>query len=138
MNIVEMNPEKLAKGIGGLFKDIRAAITGKEVLDPSKQLEILSQMQQVESEVISYKKDIIVAEAKGESWLQRNWRPMLMCAFGLIIVNNYILFPYIQLFGFKAVVLEMPEKLWNLLTLGVGGYVVGRSVEKGVKAWKGK
>jgi hypothetical protein len=30
-------------------------------------------------------RDIIVAEAKGESWLQRNWRPMTMLFFtGLI------------------------------------------------------
>lgn len=27
---------------------------------------------------------IISAEAQGESWLQRNWRPLLMCLFGLI------------------------------------------------------
>jgi hypothetical protein len=26
--------------------------------------------------------------------------------------------------------LELPDKLWNLLTIGVGGYVVGRSAEK--------
>lgn len=26
-----------------------------------------------------FKKKIIESEAKGESWLQRNWRPLLMC-----------------------------------------------------------
>ncbi|HEY9163898.1 MAG TPA: 3TM-type holin, partial [Magnetovibrio sp.] len=36
---------------------------------------------------------IIVAEAQGESWLQRNWRPLLMVMFGVIIANNYILVP---------------------------------------------
>jgi hypothetical protein len=26
--------------------------------------------------------------------------------------------------------------MWELLKIGVGGYVVGRSVEKGVKVWR--
>ncbi len=75
---------------------------------------------------------IIVAEARGESWLQRNWRPLLMCLFGVIVANNYIVVP---IFGTAAA--EIPPDMWDLLKLGVGGYVVGRSVEKGIKVWKG-
>ena len=33
---------------------------------------------------------------------------------------------------------DIPPDMWDLLKLGVGGYVVGRSVEKGVKVWKDK
>lgn len=36
---------------------------------------------------------IIVAEAQGDSWLQRNWRPLLMVMFGTIIANNYLVVP---------------------------------------------
>ena len=79
---------------------------------------------------------IIVAEAQGESWLQRNWRPMLMCLFGLIVANNYIIGPYLALFGGPSLVLDLPPDMWDLLKIGVGGYVVGRSVEKGIKVWK--
>lgn len=83
------------------------------------------------------KRDIIVAEASGESWLQRNWRPVLMLSFTAIIVNNYILSPYLQaLFGF-SVRLEIPSNMWDLLKLGISGYIAGRSAEKGIKAWKG-
>jgi len=32
---------------------------------------------------------------------------------------------------------DIPPDMWDLLKLGIGGYVVGRSVEKGVKVWKG-
>ena len=32
--------------------------------------------------------------------------------------------------------LELPEQLWSLLTLGVGGYIVGRSCEKTIDKWK--
>ena len=75
--------------------------------------------------------NIIVAEAQGESWLQRNWRPLLMVLFGAIVANNYVLVP---LFGTPAA--EIPPDMWDLLKLGVGGYVMGRSAEKGIKAWK--
>lgn len=73
--------------------------------------------------------EIIMAEAKG-GWLQRNWRPGLMAMFGAIIFNNYILYPYLALFMEKAPMMEIPPDMWSLLKIGVGGYVVGRSVEK--------
>ena len=74
--------------------------------------------------------EIIVAEAQGESWLQRNWRPILMLSIVAIVVNNYLLVPWAGTFGFDAPVLELPDSLFNLMTVGVGGYVVGRSGEK--------
>lgn len=75
---------------------------------------------------------IIVAEAQGDSWLQRNWRPLLMVMFGVIIANNYLIVPI-----FNTPAAEIPPDMWALLKLGLGGYVVGRSVEKGLKTWKG-
>lgn len=71
------------------------------------------------------------------NWLQRSWRPILMLSITLILINNYLLFPYLSLFGVPATFLDFPDKLWSLLTVGVGGYVVGRSAEKGLKLWKG-
>ena len=80
-------------------------------------------------ELLKAQTAIILAEAKG-GWLQRNWRPMLMCLFGIIIFNNYIFYPYLSLFFEEAPMLEIPPDMWSLLKIGVGGYVVGRSVEK--------
>lgn len=83
-----------------------------------------------EAEMIKAQKSIIVAEATGHSWLQRNWRPMIMVMFGFIIFNNFILYPYASLFTEKAVLLDTPKDLWDLIKIGLGGYVVGRSGEK--------
>ena len=68
--------------------------------------------------------EIIKAEAQGESWLQRNWRPILMLTFGGLIVARWC--------GFVAPNLSEAEylKLWSIVEFGLGGYVVGRSVEK--------
>lgn len=96
------------------------------------------------TKVISYaeaemnnKAQIITAEAKGDSWLQRSWRPITALVFVFIIANNYILYPYITAFGGKAVALDIPPDMWQLLKIMIGGYVVGRSVEKTVKIYKG-
>ena len=37
---------------------------------------------------------------------------------------------------FNVPAADIPPDMWDLLKLGVGGYVVGRSAEKGIKAWK--
>jgi hypothetical protein len=79
---------------------------------------------------------ILMGEIQGQSWMQRNWRPVLMLTIVAIVANNYILYPYLSLFTEKAVVLDLPDKLYNLMTVGVGGYIVGRSAEKGLEIWK--
>ena len=74
---------------------------------------------------------VILAEAQG-SWMQRNWRPGLMWVVVLILANNFLVSPYVNaLLGEGTLpVLDLPERLYNLLTVGLGGYVVGRSAEK--------
>ena len=90
-----------------------------------------------EETLINAKRDIIVAEAQGESWLQRNWRPILMLVCIIIVANNYIVFPYLHLvFPESIIMLELPDWLWKLMMLGVGGYIAGRSGEKIVDNWK--
>tara|TARA_R110000823_G_scaffold45603_1_gene117550 strand:- start:70 stop:453 length:384 start_codon:yes stop_codon:yes gene_type:complete len=81
--------------------------------------------------------NVVVAEAKSEHALTSQWRPITMLVFTAIVANNYIIAPYLSaIFGW-SVTLEMPDQLWNLLSIGIGGYVVGRSSEKAIKSWKG-
>ncbi len=117
--------------LGGLFSVVDQAVEDKDEAARIKarlqEMVLSGQMKEIEEAAA-----VIRAEANGDSWLQRNWRPMLMCLFGVIIGNNYIIVP---LFGTPAA--DIPPDMWELLKLGVGGYVVGRSVEKGVKVWRG-
>ena len=82
--------------------------------------------------------EIVLAEAKSGNWLTSSWRPLLMMVAILIIAFNYLVFPIIGIFypEINNTTLVLPDQLWNLLTLGVGGYIVGRSGEKMVKEWK--
>ena len=79
---------------------------------------------QKELELQKMQTEIILAEAKG-NWLQRSWRPILMLAFGFIVIYVKFLAP---LFDLK--IPELENEFWNLLQLGIGGYVIGRSAEK--------
>ena len=99
---------------------------------------IKEKMLEHEVQFVSYQRDIITAEAKSQSSLARNWRPITMLVFVAIIFNNYLVYPYIQLFGGTAVQLPIPADMWDLLKLGIGGYIAGRSVEKGIESWKKK
>jgi len=55
---------------------------------------------------------------------------LLMLIVVMIIANNYLLVPYANAFFGWGILLELPDALWTLLTIGVGGYTVGRSAEK--------
>jgi hypothetical protein len=129
--------------VSGLINKVLDKTCEDKDLKQKLKAEALTQlMTQDHSEFTTHLKEsasIIRAEANSQSWLARNWRPMLMCLFGLIIANNYIIFPYMNMFmPEKSVLLPVPVHLWDLLKLGIGGYVVGRSGEKIVKVWKDK
>jgi hypothetical protein len=124
---------KIAGGILDVGKRFIADKTKLAEFENSIHTEVLS-IVQTEIERAS---DVIIAEAKGESFLQRNWRPILMLSFTAIIVNNYILAPYLDAVFGSGIQLTIPPDMWNLLKIGVGGYIVGRSAEKGIEKWKG-
>lgn len=98
--------------------------------------ELQAQMLQHSSEIEKAAASVVVAEAKGESWLQRNWRPVTMMSFVVIVINNYIAVPWLQTFGAPAVSLDIPPDMWGLLQIGIGGYIVSRGAEKGIKNWR--
>ena len=75
--------------------------------------------------------EIVKAEAQSEHWIVAAWRPILMLTFGGLIVARWL--------GWSAPNITEAEvlKLWSIVELGLGGYVIGRSVEKIVPAIAG-
>lgn len=80
------------------------------------------------NEIQTAQKDIILSESSGNK-LQRNWRPIVMLAFAFIVVYSYFIQP-----AFFPNAISMADSIkpefWELLKLGMGGYVIGRSAEK--------
>jgi hypothetical protein len=100
--------------------------------DELKRLELQNQIQLAlinnSAAIETAAASIVRAEAESEHWLTASWRPILMLVFGGLIVARW--------FGLTAPgITEAVElKLWSILEVGIGGYVIGRSVEKAAPA----
>jgi len=94
------------------------------------QLTILSKEYENIEKELEAKRDIIVSETKSESWITRNWRPITMLVFVGLITADWL--------GFTAPNLtpELKMKLFDIIQIGLGGYVLGRTVEKVVPSVK--
>lgn len=66
---------------------------------------------------------VILAEASG-NWLQRSWRPLMMLFFSGLVGARW--------FGYSAPDMSPDEvlELWGIVKIGIGGYTIGRTVEK--------
>jgi len=130
-----MNPLLL-----GPLLDFGSKVFDKVFPDPEKaneaKLKLMEMAQKGELEELAARSSIIKAEASSEHWIVAAWRPILMLTFGGLIVARWL--------GFSAPGISEAEilKLWSIVEFGLGGYIVGRSVEKVVpsitEAMKGK
>lgn len=116
--------------VAGIFKPIADVI---EHIVPSGDARMQIQQKLIEAQfstaekVMEYEKQlldgqikIITAEATGQSWLQRNWRPITMLTFlALVVLDAFGVLPF-----------RLAGEAWTLLQIGLGGYVAGRSIEK--------
>ncbi len=123
--ILEFFGSNVFKGVSDLLDDL---ITNDEERLEAKR-KIFETLKQKELELQQMQTDIIIQEAKG-NWLQRSWRPILMLAFGFIVIYVKFLAPLFQL-----PIPELENEFWNLLQLGIGGYVIGRTGEKIAKEY---
>ena len=94
--------------------------TKRMEVEKSFAVETMKQAQAIEQAAA----DIVKAEAQSENWLASSWRPVTMLIFVALIVARW--------FGWAAPNLAEEEyiKLWSIVELGLGGYVIGRSAEK--------
>ena len=91
-----------------------------------KELEtgLLKLIQELERELAQARAVTVQEEVRG-NWLQRSWRPLVMLVFALIVlVGTFTTLP----------ILSDTSRFWDLLEIGLGGYVVGRSGEKMAEA----
>ena len=108
--------------------DVGGKLIDRFLPDPAQQdqarLQLLQLYQNGELAAIAAQSSIVKAEAESEHWLAACWRPILMLTFGALIVARW--------FGWAAPDLSESEylKLWSIVELGLGGYVIGRSAEK--------
>lgn len=116
----------IVKGLDGLFTSDEERLTAKNVI-MGVQSHVIGICLEYESKIQELKASIINTEAKGESWLQRNWRPTTMLFFVGLVGARWM--------GLTTnVSQELELELMGLIKIGLGGYIVGRSAEKVVKS----
>ncbi|WP_158521402.1 3TM-type holin [Kushneria konosiri] len=129
----------VTKAIGAIIDPLFGVID-QVVEDKDKANEIKREMQarliDARSKELDARMQVVLAEAGGESWLQRNWRPILMLVIVAIVANNYLVAPYLGAMFGVGLTLPLPQSLWDLMTLGVGGYIAGQTAERGLATWQ--
>jgi hypothetical protein len=131
MNILSL-VKNLAKPVTDVIDDVNTSKEEKMLIEQA----ILEMEQNASDLLVETQGKIIEAEAKSEHFLTSTWRPITALVFVAIVANNYIIAPYTgALFG-TEIMLEIPNQMWDLITLMIGGYVGSRGVEKVVKEWK--
>ena len=108
------------KGIVGAVSELvdRLTLPARE----KKQLEtdLLKVFVEWGQRVMEARSEVLAEEVRG-NWLQRSWRPLVMLTFALIVlVGTFTSLP----------ILADTSRFWDLLEVGIGGYVMGRSGEK--------
>lgn len=81
---------------------------------------LMQRAQEIENAAAS----IVKTEAASEHWLTATWRPIVMLVLTAMIVARWM--------GYSAPNISEAEalKLWSIVEIGLGGYVIGRSAEK--------
>jgi hypothetical protein len=78
------------------------------------------------SEIEEAAAEVVKAEAPGQGWLQRTWRPITMLTFVALIVGRWLGWSAPSLPGADAL------RLSGIAKVGIRGYVIGRSVGRGL------
>ena len=123
--------------LGDIIKPVTDLIDNLTTTDEEKKVlknELVKIQNNMAEKVLEYQGKLldsqtrlIEAEAKGQSWLQRNWRPITMITFLFLVCMD----------SFGILAFRLSNQAWLLLQIGLGGYVVGRSGEKIVGKLKG-
>ena len=131
-------PIPMVDAISGLFTGLFGLVDNLHTSEEERlnakgkifaaQAALLTQVFDYEKTQIQAQASIVTAEAQGESWIQRSWRPLTMLTFVGLITARWL--------GWTAPNLtpELESQLMVLVQIGLGGYVVGRSAEKVAKS----
>jgi Holin of 3TMs, for gene-transfer release len=136
-----------AGGIQGVLSSVNSVIEEFH-LKPEDQALFKQKMAEIQADAMAKAEDSAAralesvnatmrAEAGSTSWLQQDWRPIVGLTFAAMVINNYILLPYLGHYMAIPIVSIPDSLLYAMLSiLGVTTTVTG--VEKVFKTLQGK
>ena len=138
--LVKIFAPLLGKIAAGPVLDIVDKLVPDADLKTRLKAEIRTSLARRDIALTAARREAILSELRSDSWMTRSWRPALMFLLMMFLLFFGLILPLMELFAGRPLPAEphldrIPEPLWNLLALGVGGYVGGRTVEKIAAQW---
>lgn len=122
----------LAGPIVDAVTDVFKSFQNRKITESEMRSEVNKAVLSTFAEVSKTQASVIEAEMGG-NWLQRNWRPIVAVCFAAIVVFYGIILPIlVGWFGFPPVRVgdQLLEWIMSAVTICLGGYIGGRSLEK--------
>jgi hypothetical protein len=129
INIDTAGLGNLIAGIGTAAQGIRAAITGKSVIDPTAEAALEEKLAEIEASAQNAQNAVNAAEAASPNWFVAGWRPFVGWASGAGFLYIVLLRPLLMGI-FK---LDLPLVDTSLVVTVLGGMLgigIPRTVEK--------
>jgi hypothetical protein len=110
--------------LGPILSDVIRRVVPDGEAQAKAEAEAQLLLMQRSSQIEQAAADIVKTEAQSEHWLTATWRPIVMLTLTGMIVARWM--------GYSAPGISEAEalKLWGIVEIGLGGYVIGRSAEK--------
>lgn len=117
-----------------------STVINKFVPDANVRLEVEKELFDTMKVALSAKTEILMAELKGDSWLQRNWRAA--CGWSLCgiltfaFLSDYVLKPYMWFFfGLDLPDIPIGTDLVNIVVFCLGGYIATLDSVERIVRW---
>lgn len=96
---------------------------------------LMGEAMSLEKTVIESKTAIITTEAKSDSWLTKNMRPLVVSMFSLAVMAYWFgLTPTDPSTGLSTIPLTIIQDMYTVVKIGLGGYITSRGAEKIIPA----
>ena len=126
----------LVKAVLDVVERAQQAKMDRAAIEAELKRAIAAELGRVATTELQARRDVLIAELRGESWLQRNWRPIVALTAFFSYWFVIVAYPFLQAWGWLPAVrfgeVGLQNMFW-LTTVAVGGYIGSRTLEKMAK-----
>ena len=127
----------LVRAVLDVFERAQAAKMDRVAIEAELERAIAAELTRLAATEIAARRDVIITELRGESWMQRSWRPIVALTAFFSYWFAIVAYPFLHAWGWLPPVRFGEVGLQNLFwltTVAVGGYIGGRTLEKIARA----
>ena len=131
--LVRLFTGPLVRAVLGVVERAQEAKMDRAAIEAELRKAIAAELGRVAATELQSRRDVLIAELRGESWLQRNWRPLVAVTFAAVIVFYGLILPIaVDWFGAPPVRIGDTLLGWIMtsVNIAIGGYIGGRTLEK--------